>query len=332
MPTIFFTLKALREYCKDPSNSLEDVIIDRSITSLKGLFKYSNRTNDQFKGIEKWDVSHIKNMEGLFAFSRFNRDISGWNTSRVTDMSYMFFKAENFNQPIGSWNVSKVTDMRDMFSDCSAFNGDISQWDVSLVTNMRGMFYSCSSFNSDLSKWKVSQVEHMSCMFSDCSSFNSDLSKWDVSQVINMCFMFYGCSSFNSDLSKWNVSNVTDMKGMFYCSSFNGDISNWDVSNVKDVSSMFELSAFNQNINNWKLDLENINYECFAVRGDLTPENYPVVFREYNPELFEFEDDITQEEEQKAEELRSEPITESFKAYRNYEDRLKKLFASALTN
>ena len=41
--------------------------------------------------IETWDVSTITNMRGLFrGKNSFNRNVSSWNTSGVTDMSHMF--------------------------------------------------------------------------------------------------------------------------------------------------------------------------------------------------------------------------------------------------
>ena len=47
--------------------------------------------------------------------SNFNSDISNWDTSNVTDMSYMFFYASNFNGDISNWDISNVTDMEGMF-------------------------------------------------------------------------------------------------------------------------------------------------------------------------------------------------------------------------
>ena len=34
--------------------------------------------------------------------------IGNWDTSNVTDMSYMFFHSKEFNQDIGKWNLSLI--------------------------------------------------------------------------------------------------------------------------------------------------------------------------------------------------------------------------------
>jgi surface protein len=45
----------------------------------------------------------------------FNQDISNWDVSNVTNMSYMFYFASAFNQDIGDWDVSSVTEYEFMF-------------------------------------------------------------------------------------------------------------------------------------------------------------------------------------------------------------------------
>ncbi len=59
--------------------------------------------------------------------------ISLWNTSKVTDMSYMFQYASKFNEDIGVWDTSKVTDMSGMFHYAIKFNQYIEGWDTSNV-------------------------------------------------------------------------------------------------------------------------------------------------------------------------------------------------------
>ena len=49
--------------------------------------------------------------------------------------------AEALYGHISTWDTSLVTDMSYMFEGYSDFNDDISQWDVSAVTDMEQMFY-----------------------------------------------------------------------------------------------------------------------------------------------------------------------------------------------
>ena len=46
-------------------------------------------------------------------------------------MQRMFFGAKEFNQDISNWDVSNVTNMSFMFADAISFNQDIGNWDVS---------------------------------------------------------------------------------------------------------------------------------------------------------------------------------------------------------
>ena len=192
-------------------------------------------------------------------------DVSKVCTTRITDMSYMFYDfvnfsphsfAEDFNQPIGSWDVGNVTDMSYMFWGTSEFNQDIGSWDVSNVTDMEYMFYG-GIFNQPIGDWDVSNVTNMERMF-HVSDFNQPIGDWDVSNVTNMYDMFDG-SIFNQPIGDWDVSSVTDMTGMFRYSDFNQSIGNWDVSSVNSMTRMFlGNDSFNQDLSNW--GVENVIY------------------------------------------------------------------------
>ena len=59
-----------------------------------------------------------------------------------------------FNKDISDWDVSNVTNMGEMFSH-SKFTGDISKWNVSNVTDMHEMFFHSKFNESNISKWKI---------------------------------------------------------------------------------------------------------------------------------------------------------------------------------
>jgi surface protein len=47
-------------------------------------------------------VSSVTNMGFMFAYSKFNGDISGWDVSSVTNMNQMF-EISQFNRDISGW-------------------------------------------------------------------------------------------------------------------------------------------------------------------------------------------------------------------------------------
>ena len=91
----------------------------------------------------------------------FNRNIGYLDTSKSTDMSYMFSDATAFNNggspSISGWTTSKVTDMASMFWFATAFNQPIGSWNVSGVTNMSNMLDNCginkTNYNIILTGW-----------------------------------------------------------------------------------------------------------------------------------------------------------------------------------
>ena len=91
--------------------------------------------------ISGWNTSQVTHMWFLFSGQgEFNDDISAWDTSSVTTMERMFFYAWSFNQPLGDWRVDNVTNMSWMFCGASSFNQPLNDWRVDNVTNMRAMF------------------------------------------------------------------------------------------------------------------------------------------------------------------------------------------------
>jgi surface protein len=202
--------------------------------------------------------STVVSLEGTFMWAdSFNHaNIGAWDTSNVTDMSFMFSYASSFNQSLNSWDTTSVTDMSFMFYEACLFNGDVSNWDTSNVTNMLGMF-SSTAFNHSLNSWDTGNVTNMNSMFNNALSFNGDVSNWDTGKVTDMNLMFHRAFSFNQDISDWDTSSVTDMGSMFRdATSFNQSLSTWVTSSVTDMGSMFRgATSFNQSLSSWNVSL-----------------------------------------------------------------------------
>ena len=150
--------------------------IDTSaIDDMSELFEESDRTN--FDGIEKWDVSNVKNMTYMFSgCKKFNQPLDKWDTSNVGGMSYMFNNAHNFNQPLDKWNVSKVSEFSQMFAYATSFNQNISSWDMSSATDISYMFAGAGNFEQNLDKWAV-KADEMKGVFNG-SGLESNPPKW----------------------------------------------------------------------------------------------------------------------------------------------------------
>ena len=172
-------------------------------------------------------------------------DLSGLNTSEVTNMCQMFFYCESLtNLDLSSFDTSNVTNMSEMFMHCFKLeNLDLRGIDTSKVTDMSSMFYGCKELMAlDVSSFNTSHVADMSKMFFQCGNISSlNLDGFDTSNVTDMSDMFFGCGVSSLDLSSFNTSNVTNMREMFRsCFSIESlDLSSFDTSNVTDMSFMF---------------------------------------------------------------------------------------------
>ena len=135
-----------------------NIVTPKSFDELRKIIE--QRYEEQGPGTEQnpidfndIDVSNINSFcnytkyQGIFENTKFEYiDISKWDVSEVTDMSYMFYKCDKLKSvgDISKWNVPNVMDMDFMFYDCKTFNQDLSDWDVSNVKNISGMFNNCS--------------------------------------------------------------------------------------------------------------------------------------------------------------------------------------------
>ncbi|HBM4188979.1 TPA: BspA family leucine-rich repeat surface protein [Listeria monocytogenes] len=168
------------------------------------------------------DTSAVTNMKKMFYNCRTleELDLSNLDTSSVNSMNSMFGYCESLEKlNVSNFDTSSVNDMYHMFRDCKALEKlDVSNFDTSSVTNMGGMFVNSTSLKElDVSNFDTSSVTTMQSMFFECSSLEElDVSNFDTSSVTTMQSMFEKCTSLEElDLSTFDTSSVTNMQSMF---------------------------------------------------------------------------------------------------------------------
>ena len=197
-----------------------------------------------------WDTSNVTNMNGMF-YNRWNLlklDMSGWDTSNVTDMSFMFDGCNSIEAiDVSSFDTGNVTNMTRMFKDCWDISSlDLSGFDTSNVTDMYSMFYRCYDLGEiDIRGWDTSNVTDMGKLFSWCNSLEKiELSNLDTGNVEDMSELFCACGICyipSLDLSFMDTSSARRMDYMFYRNYglTSLDLSSWDMSNVSNMDEMF---------------------------------------------------------------------------------------------
>ena len=253
---------------------------DGSITSLADLFHKNNTTaRDKITGLGVIGGYFVNNTRTTNMFNNCSAltslDVSGFDSSKVTDMSGMFNGCSSLTSiDVSKFNTSKVVDMNTMFTNCHKLSSlDVSGFDTSMVTNMRHMFHNCHKLSSlDVSGFDTSKVTDMASMFQNCFKLTSlDVSGFNTSLVTTMSNMFNGCSKLTSlDLSGFITSSVTNMDDMFRnCSGLTSlDVSKFVTSNVTSTINMFYGCSGLTTLkwNNWKISVDissiNLTSEC----------------------------------------------------------------------
>ena len=205
-------------------------------------------------------------------------DLSNFDTSRVTDMNYMFWNMHSLTSlNLSNFNTSKVTNMSSMFYNMRNLTSlDLSNFDTSNVTNMKAMFHNSWSLTSlNLSNFNTSKVTKMESMFDNTGLTSLNLSNFDTSNVTNMRRMFAFMRNLTTlDLSNFDTSKVTDMNRMFNSmpnlTSLN--LSNFDTSNVTEMGGMFERMSSLTTLNLSNFDTSRVTYmfSMFSGMSNLT--------------------------------------------------------------
>ena len=140
------------------------------------MFYYSTLVSIK---LSYWNTKEVNNKKGMFNNSSYLTElpdeVANWDTSKVIDMSYMFFF---YNKLI------KLT--------------DITKWNSINVNTIRGMFEKCESLRilPDISSWNTSNVVDMTQMLMDCYSLQylPNISLWDTKNLSKKYGMFILCN------------------------------------------------------------------------------------------------------------------------------------------
>ena len=225
-----------------------------------------------------FDTSQVTDMSYMFqdCVSLGTLDISGLDTSRATDMSYMFQDCASLETlDISSLDTSQVTDMSSMFQDCTSLTEvNISGLETSRVTDMSRMFSGCENLTGlEASGMDTAQAADMSWMFSGCAGLAElDVSGFDTSQATDMSGMFSDCAGLTElDVSGFDTSQVTDMTSMFSgCAGLTAlDVTGFDTSRVTDMSWMFFQCGSLTELDISGFDMSNVEYSGAMLEGTI---------------------------------------------------------------
>ena len=158
-------------------------------------------------------------------------DLSGLDTSNVTDMFAMFMYCFSLKEIKGleTLDTGKVTNMMGMFSHCKSLEHiDLSNFDTKNVTTMMGMFSGCANLeNLDLSNFNTDKVKFMTTMFMYCTKLKNikGFENFNTSACKDYQAIFFGCDQLNIfdignfEIDETNISSIPDIVPALFVST-----------------------------------------------------------------------------------------------------------------
>ena len=146
--------------------------------------------NKSFIDLTDIDISELDDLSDVFGILDKAKviDISGWDTSNVINMSYMFNRCTKLKKIVGIENL-----------------------DVSKLKTTKIMFYGCKNLvELDLTNWNTISLENMSYMFYNCANLKiiKNIENWQLTSIKDVSYMFYECTKLDVDLSNWDLRNI----------------------------------------------------------------------------------------------------------------------------
>lgn len=206
--------------------------------NFSGAFKdFTSMT--RIDGINLLNVQTVTNLSSLFEndTSLINFDVNGVSNwvirNTLTNTSKMFYNCRSLQTLSGpiDWNTSNVTDMSYMFASCSELTSLVldspspagSLFDFNAATNLSYMFAGCKNLSSISAFFyyrNTNNARNMSYMFYDCERLNFDpgyvmIDHLDLNSVTNTESMFENCQRLANISFVSRANNLTNAKKMF---------------------------------------------------------------------------------------------------------------------
>ena len=146
-------------------------------------------------------------------------DLTGLDTSCVTDMQEMFAGAEVLREiDLSECGTDQLLSAEGMFEDCISLGViDLGSWDTAQLRDMSRMFSGCASLKHIRLPEEMSSVENMSEMCANCESLQeTGLKRRKLPALHTADSLFYGCSSLESaDLRDARMPVLNNAESMF---------------------------------------------------------------------------------------------------------------------
>ena len=189
-------------------DGLKDMKTDY-VVDMSKIFSSIGTQLSNIDALSGWNTSKVENMSDMFyrwSFTNTNslsnvNALLNWDTSKVKDMSSMFAGNNELTDIEGlkKWNTSNVTDMSNMFGDgdsagCAFINlSAISNWNVKNVTNMTGIFFNCIKLEDVSAILNWNITEIAQSMFMSCSNLKTITIPSTITKISSDAFA--GCAN-----------------------------------------------------------------------------------------------------------------------------------------
>lgn len=177
-------------------------------------------------GMDTWDTSDVTSFGSMFylCVQLEEIDLSNFDTSNCTDMSWMFRCHNGGNlktiKGLENFNTSKVTKMNNMFEGQKYLTTlNVGEWDVSNVTNFGNMFTGCSKLTAPpittFGRPNSSESIYYGQMYQGTKFTIDNNIVWKIQGKCNLYRMFTLCPNAKEFNVLWETDEGVSMEGLF---------------------------------------------------------------------------------------------------------------------